>query len=101
MNQKRQKQIVKVMVMALVLSFCLTLTCQATGADAITGKINNLYNLVKSIIIAIGAIVLIWGVFDFATAWQSHDSTQMTAGIRKIVSGVLMAGAGTVVSILG
>ena len=100
MNQKRQKQIVKVMVMALVLSFCLTLTCQATGADAITGKINNLYNLVKSII-AIGAIVLIWGVFDFATAWQSHDSTQMTAGIRKIVAGVLMAGAGTVVSILG
>ena len=100
MNQKRQKQIVKVMVMALVLSFCLTLTCQATGADAITGKINNLYNLVKSIIIAIGAIVLIW-VFDFATAWQSHDSTQMTAGIRKIVAGVLMAGAGTVVSILG
>ena len=98
MNQKRQKQIVKVMVMALVLSFCLTLTCQATGADAI---INNLYNLVKSIIIAIGAIVLIWGVFDFATAWQSHDSTQMTAGIRKIVAGVLMAGAGTVVSILG
>ena len=72
----------------------------ATSASAITGKINNLYDLVLGIIKAAGAIVLAWGVFEFAAGYQSHDSSQQTQSLKKVISGILMCGASTVISLV-
>ena len=72
----------------------------ATSAATITGKINNLYDLVLGIIKAAGAIVLAWGVFEFAAGYQSHDSSQQTQSLKKVISGILMCGASTVISLV-
>lgn len=71
----------------------------ASSTD-ITGKIDALQSLVLGIIQSAGAIVLLWGIFEFATSYQSHDTTQQTQSLKKVVSGLLMVAAGTVVSIL-
>ena len=72
----------------------------AANVSTITNKINNLYDLVLGIIKAAGAIVLAWGVFEFAAGYQSHDSAQQTQSLKKVISGILMCGASTVISLV-
>lgn len=83
-------------VAVMVVGCCVPVFASA----AITGKIDALKGLVLGIIQSAGAIVLLWGVFEFAMAYQSHDLTQQTGSLKKIVSGLLMVAAGTVVSIM-
>ena len=87
---------------ALAFIICLGLISQGifASSSAITGKINNLYDLVLGIIKAAGAIVLAWGVFEFAAGYQSHDSSQQTQSLKKVISGILMCGASTVISLV-
>ena len=72
----------------------------ASGTAAITAKITKLYDLVLGIIKAAGAIVLAWGVFEFAAGYQSHDSSQQTQSLKKVISGILMCGASTVIAMV-
>lgn len=87
--------------MTVLLSFLFILLLPVTAcASPITEKIDNLYGLVVDIIKAAGAIVVAWGVFEFASAYQSHDTSQQTASLKKIISGVLMVFASTVIGLL-
>lgn len=72
----------------------------AANVSTITNKINNLYDLVLGIIKAAGAIVLAWGVFEFAAGYQGHDPSQQTQSLKKVISGILMCGASTVISLV-
>lgn len=86
----------------LTAAAAVTLACPAFASttSTITSKINNLYSLVLGIIKAAGAIVLAWGVFEFAAGYQSHDSSQQTQSLKKVISGILMCGASTVISLV-
>lgn len=95
MKDRRVKDFTKIFVIAMVLAVCMGCPVMATE---VTNSINKLYSLISSIVVAIGAIVLLWGVFDFATAWQDHNTPQMTAGVKKIVSGLLMVGASGIIT---
>lgn len=85
--------------LAAMLAVCASPALAATSAS-ITNKIENLYDLVLGIIKAAGAIVLAWGVFEFAAGYQSHDSSQQTQSLKKVISGILMCGASTVISLV-
>ncbi len=87
---------------ALIAGVLLIICCSPVYATGqITGKINNLKDLVLGIIQSAGAIVLLWGIFEFATSYSGSEFTQQTNSLKKIVSGILMLGASTVVSIIG
>jgi len=72
----------------------------ALAAAQVQGKINNLYSIVTTIITAAGAIVLAWGVFEFASAYQSRDTAQQTDSLKKVVAGILMCLAPTIINLL-
>ena len=72
----------------------------AFAAAQVQGKINNLYSIVTTIITAAGAIVLAWGVFEFASAYQSRDTAQQTDSLKKVVAGILMCLAPTIINLL-
>ncbi len=72
----------------------------ALAADVVTGKIDSLNNLIMAIIAGIGVIFLAWGIFNFATALQSHDTPQQTAAIPKIVGGFICIGISAIVNAL-
>lgn len=98
----RNKRNIDRIKMTVLLSFLfiLLLPVTACASSQITGKIDNLYKLVVDIIKAAGAIVLAWGVFEFASAYQSHDTSQQTTSLKKIVSGLIMVFASTVIGLL-
>ena len=84
----------------LLLGFLLMLPMHVCAAEAVTSKINALNEIVLSIVTAAGVIVLAWGIFEFATAYQSHDTSQQTMSLKKVVSGILMVGAPTIINLL-
>lgn len=89
------------MVTALVTMTLLLMTpMNAFAAAQVQGKINNLYSIVTTIITAAGAIVLAWGVFEFASAYQSRDTAQQTDSLKKVVAGILMCLAPTIINLL-
>ena len=96
---KKRKRIVPVLIIsALAALFCVSPAF--ASSTAITSKITSLYSLVLGIIKAAGAIVLAWGVFEFAAGYQSHDSSQQTQSLKKVISGILMCGASTVIALV-
>ncbi|MCI6697842.1 hypothetical protein [Porcincola intestinalis] len=89
------------MVTALATMALLLMTpMNAFAAAQVQGKINNLYSIVTTIITAAGAIVLAWGVFEFASAYQSRDTAQQTDSLKKVVAGILMCLAPTIINLL-
>ena len=88
-------------VVWLVLLTALMMTpMTAFAASQVQAKINNLYQIVTTIITAAGAIVLAWGVFEFASAYQSRDTAQQTDSLKKVVAGILMCLATTIINLL-
>lgn len=95
----RMKQKLK-RIGVLVPAAALQLTAQTQAASAVVSKINSLNTLVVNIITACGVIVLAWGIFEFASAYQSHDTSQQTMSLKKVVSGILMVAAPTIIAML-
>ena len=96
----RNKKKIVLTAGTILVSVLMAATPALASSTAITGKINNLYTLVLGIIKAAGAIVLAWGVFEFAAGYQSHDSSQQTQSLKKVISGILMCGASTVITLV-
>ena len=97
-GKKRDKrcQMTALVTMALLIMAPMN----AFAAAQVQGKINNLYSIVTTIITAAGAIVLAWGVFEFACAYQSRDTAQQTDSLKKVVAGILMCLAPTIINLL-
>lgn len=98
--KKRQRLLTVLMIAGILLINTCPVVYAAGSASDITGKIDALKALVLGIVQSAGAIVLLWGIFEFASAYQSHDTTQQTASLKKVISGILMVAAGTIVSIV-
>jgi len=62
----------------------------ATGSDTLDESLTGLIQLAAGLMQGAGFIVLIWGMFDFAAGYQQHDSSQQTAGLKKLLAGLLM-----------
>ena len=84
----------------ITMAVLLLIPMNAFAAAQVQGKINNLYSIVTTIITAAGAIVLAWGVFEFASAYQSRDTAQQTDSLKKVVAGILMCLAPTIINLL-
>lgn len=95
----RKYDAAKFLAAVLLLACTFSMTADAAAAQ-MTAKVNKIYDIVLAIIQAAGGIVLAWGIFDFATAYQAHDTSQQTQSLKKVVSGILMIMAGTLVTML-
>lgn len=97
-NGKRNRRCVFATV--ITMAVLMLMPMNAFAAAQVQGKINNLYSIVTTIITAAGAIVLAWGVFEFASAYQSRDTAQQTDSLKKVVAGILMCLAPTIINLL-
>lgn len=77
-----------------------TLAQNVLAAEAVTNGINNLSSFVVGIIAAAGAVVLAQGIWDFASAYRSHDSGTQSQAIRGIIAGLIMMSASAVISVI-
>ena len=67
----------------------------------VQGRLNLIWNLVIGIMTAAGAIVLAWGIFEFAVACQHHDTAGRTSALKKVISGIIMILGELVFQMLG
>ena len=76
---------------------------KSSGGDvsAITKPLDNLKILLIAVVGAIGVIILVKNVMEFAQAYQGQDSSGMSSALKGIVAGLMMAGISTVLGILG
>ena len=96
---KRQKKLInKAAALGVGLSALFSQTASATAV--VTQKLGSLNELVLGIVTAAGVIVLAWGIFEFATAYQSHDTSQQTMSLKKVVSGIIMVTAPQIINLL-
>ena len=87
---------VRAFLMAMAFRF-FAFPVNALAADSVTSGIKNLGNIIGKIIQGAGAVVLLWGVFEFATAWQQRDSAAQTEALKKVISGLVMIAATAIV----
>ena len=96
---KRQKKLInKAAALGVGLSALFAQTASATAV--VTQNLGSLNELVLGIVTAAGVIVLAWGIFEFATAYQSHDTSQQTMSLKKVVSGIIMVTAPQIINLL-
>lgn len=96
------KKVKTLLVSAAAATLAVPSTAFATQAqiDQVTKPIDNLYSLLLALIIAIGGIVTLWGVFELGMAFWHQDSTGKIQAIPKIAGGGIMVVAGVVVAII-
>lgn len=97
MERDRKKRITSVLMTMMA---AVMISMNVMAAEAVTSKINSLYDIVLGIITAAGVIVLAWGIFEFASAYQSRDTAQQTDSLKKVVSGIIMVAAPTIINLL-
>ena len=69
---------------------------KATGTSVITSGFNSLYEIVSSI----GQLLLLWGVFEWATALNSQDGTMQSMAFKRIASGLVACLAPQIVTVI-
>ena len=98
-EMRRQKKLFnKAAALGVGLAALFAQTASATAV--VTQKLGSLNELVLGIVTAAGVIVLAWGIFEFATAYQSHDTSQQTMSLKKVVSGIIMVAAPQIIALL-
>lgn len=103
------RQTKKLIIFAIFFGSIFTVPVFANGnknnnnvdTSAITQPINNLATLFTAVIAAIGVIVLVKGIFETASAYNQQDTAGVSQGLKGVVSGLLMALIGSVITIMG
>ena len=73
---------------------------KATGTSVITSGFNSLYEIVAAIVSSIGQLLLLWGVFEWATALNSQDGTMQSMAFKRIASGLVACLAPQIVTVI-
>lgn len=98
MRDRKKKLLVRALALGAMLTMLAATSVSATAV--VTQKLGALNELVLGIVTAAGVIVLAWGIFEFATAYQSHDTSQQTMSLKKVVSGIIMVAAPQIIALL-
>ena len=73
---------------------------KASGTSVITSGFNSLYEIVAAIVSSIGQFLLLWGVFEWATALNSQDGTMQSMAFKRIASGLVACLAPQIVTVI-
>lgn len=83
------KRVLTLSYIALVLTTTLGVTPVYAAGDPIT-VVNNLSNLIFSLIRAIGMILLGFGIVQVGLSLKSHDPSQRANGFMTVAGGIII-----------
>lgn len=95
------KKAERIMVLGVLFSAMLFFPSNvfaSSGAETVTNGFNNLMDIVKALISSIGAIVLLWGFFEWGTSMQSQDGVMQSTAFKRIGGGLIMVLAPQLIS---
>lgn len=73
----------------------------STGVDQIDTMLTTFKTLFTGTVAAIGYIILVKNIAETAKSYQDRDSQGMWEGFKGIIGGGIMAGVGTLLSLIG
>ena len=78
-------------VLAAYLALGNPVFASGTGMDGvITSSFDTLFNLVATIISAIGSILTLWGIGEWGIAFQTQDGSTQAHAFKRIAGGLVM-----------
>lgn len=88
-NVKKQAAFL-VMLLYFIFGLSATVFAAAEGNSAISAPLNTLLSLVADVVTGIGAIITLYGIFEFGNAQQSQDGAAKSFAIQRITGGLIM-----------
>ena len=77
-------------IVSLILIFgCTPVFAEPSGNELIRTSFQSLLDIVVAIVSSIGAILILWGIFDFATSLQSQDGAMQSNSFKRIGGGLV------------
>ena len=90
MLKQKKKLRGKLLFPALIGIQCLNIPNVYAAEKDPLQVINNLSNLMASIITTFGGIVLMFGIVQIGLSFNSHDPSQRVSGVMTFVAGVIL-----------
>lgn len=91
--KEQKKKFLQNVVVIIGFSFLLAsyICCpvNATSTAGISSAFNVVYEIIAAIISSIGQILLLWGVFEWASALNSQDGTMQSMAFKRIAAGLV------------
>ncbi len=104
LNQSKINKVrraVSILMTALfILSTCILPVFAADGNEAIN-SFTKIIDLVFLFVRLVGIVFTVWGMVEFATAWQAHDGAGRIRGITLVASGLLIVFAKEILTYAG
>ena len=72
-----------------------------TGLPEIDNIFNQLFSLLFGILRAVGAVLVIYGLVQFAQSFQAHDTTARISGILMIAGGLIVCFLREILAFMG
>ena len=61
-----------------------------SGEQVITDSLGSLYSIIAAFVTSVGAIITLWGVFEWGTSMQSNDGTMQANAFKRIGGGLVI-----------
>lgn len=97
----RVRKVISVMMTALIILATCIIPAFAAEGDEVVTSFTKIVDLVFVVVRLIGVVFTVWGVLEFAVAWQSHDGAGRLRGITLMASGLLIVFAKEILAYAG
>lgn len=71
-----------------------------SGAQLVSNSVGKVYDIMAAFVSSIGAIIVLWMLFEMGMAVQSQEGTMQANGIKKVGGGLVMVLAPQLISAL-
>lgn len=75
--------------MAVLAPLFVCAPVNATGVDIVTTGFNVIYDIISAIVSSVGALLLLWGLFEWAQALNTQDGGSQSMAFKRIASGLV------------
>lgn len=89
-NKKSKTKMIVAMLVYALFSLNVITMASSTGTTAISAPLGTLLNIVTDLVTGIGAIITLYGIFEFGNAQQSQDGSAKAYAIQRITGGLVM-----------
>lgn len=90
-NKRVNKRMLGILKFCMLIALNVLIQVQPLlAASEITSGIGNLRSIASAFVTAVGAIIVLWGIFEWGNAMQSNDGMMQSAAFKRIGGGLVM-----------
>lgn len=92
MYKKKVIEFLKLVLASAALTMFMAIPVFAAGEDGSTiikNGFDTIYNIIAAIVSAVGMLLLLWGVFEWAQSLNTQDGGAQSIAFKRIASGLV------------